>query len=224
MAKIEIIPERHPGERFFYEWVIEDVDEHDDIINVDHADTYAQAQRSAALPLSDGIVRRDVGLVYNLVNEIEKTTLERAWAYIEDGKLPATFDNGRAVPKRFRKEVSPQEMAVTTTKHKRWTPLWTELMTISEAINTIDYDMELGTMLDEIAKAEEKAGTDNTERLSTSMLDIWWKLSAAARNAFQEAYEKEYKRAWGERAPWFRHLADGDIEMWPKKKNDKIIG
>lgn len=94
------------GDQTYYEWAIENIDTHDDIQDVWHAETYAEAIRMAGWDLDEGIVKRDVCLVYNLGNTIDESVIERSWAYVEDGRLPETFENGRSVPKRYLAEVN----------------------------------------------------------------------------------------------------------------------
>lgn len=91
----------------FYEWDCEHVtaDEYEDIQEHQHTETYAEAVRFAAEP-QEGCFTRVV-----LVRDDDD---RRAWAYVEDGKLPEFFEdaNGveyRRVPKRFHAEVAKQE-------------------------------------------------------------------------------------------------------------------
>jgi hypothetical protein len=86
-----------------YEWVIEELDEYDDIRDVDHADTYARAEVKAAA-LRAGGKRVEVALVRDTLT-IDGMVEDREWAYIENGKLPARFDEGTPVPQKYRKEV-----------------------------------------------------------------------------------------------------------------------
>jgi hypothetical protein len=89
-----------------YEWLVETVDEHEDITDVSHWDTFAQAQRDAARVAPDGC-KLQVGLVRDFLNEDDNDELEsREWAYLENGVLPAVFTDGRRVPKRFAAEVA----------------------------------------------------------------------------------------------------------------------
>jgi len=89
-----------------YEWVIEDIDEHGDIVDVDHRDTRAEAEASIkGLP-----GRHDIGLTRDVFDEVDGL-VDRSWAYIQaDGTLPEYFtDSGggetrHKVPTRYRKE------------------------------------------------------------------------------------------------------------------------
>lgn len=89
-----------------YEWVIETVNEHGDIGDVNHADTFAGARRMAAAVAADLAPgeRVEVGLVRDSGDEVDGLQ-DRQWAYLEDGLLPERFDGGAKVPARFHKEV-----------------------------------------------------------------------------------------------------------------------
>lgn len=95
-----------------YEWVVELVEEVDpalaglnleeDIVDVDHADTYAEALRLAADP--ENGFRYEIGLVRDDDNG-------RSWAYVENGVLPENFYDAydrpvAKVPQRFFREVA----------------------------------------------------------------------------------------------------------------------
>lgn len=89
-----------------YEWIVETLDDDgDDIMEVDHFDTYAEARDYAAKQ-----ARASVGLVRDVGNDVEGLT-DRLWAYVVDGKLPEVFEQGHdmptevRVPKRFAQEV-----------------------------------------------------------------------------------------------------------------------
>ena len=105
-----------------YEWAIEPVDEFDDIIDVTHADTYAEAlERAAGYPIGESldegrtiIARVEIALTRLYSRDFEVYGLEeREYAYLgEDGRLPANFDaesgaagKGAKVPARFHREV-----------------------------------------------------------------------------------------------------------------------
>jgi hypothetical protein len=94
------------------EWLVEALDYYEgcgddpDIFEVVHRDTYAEALATAAqaeLPTRIGLVR-DRG------NDVEGI-IDRQWAYINDGKLPARFDwgggedGGALVPARYHREL-----------------------------------------------------------------------------------------------------------------------
>lgn len=94
----------------YYEWDVEEVDEHDDIQDHYHSETYAAAKAIHELPnIEDGHISRIV-----LIRDDDNTrTGCRAWAYLEDGKLPEYFEDAHGVeiakvPKRFHDEVKPK--------------------------------------------------------------------------------------------------------------------
>jgi len=84
----------------YYEWAVESYDG-EDIINIDHSDKLP----TTPLQYNEKLVLvRNVGV--GIAGEPDSFDLsERAWAYVEGGKLPAEFDDGAAVPKRFHKEI-----------------------------------------------------------------------------------------------------------------------
>ena len=86
-----------------YEWVIEAIDEHGDIVDVDHRDTRAEAEASIA----GAPGRHDLGLTRDVFDEVDGL-IDRTWAYVQaDGTLPTYFrdsgggDTRHAVPARF---------------------------------------------------------------------------------------------------------------------------
>jgi hypothetical protein len=83
-----------------YEWVVECLND-EDIIEVRHESNYAAA---VAVTPKDGTPYQ-IALVRDRHNNIDEDLEDRAWAYIEDGRLLETFDNGIAVPKKYRDEV-----------------------------------------------------------------------------------------------------------------------
>lgn len=78
----------------YYEWDIETVDEHGDIIDHDFID-------APRLPAKEN---ERLVLVFNKGDDNEGL-LDRSWAYVIDGKLPEEFENGRRVPKRFHEQL-----------------------------------------------------------------------------------------------------------------------
>jgi hypothetical protein len=93
-----------------YAWTVEVLeDEYNDIEENDFRDTYAEALKAAEAMKKDLKPGRhiEIGLVRDQGDEVDGIQ-DRQWAYVgwkEDGKLPARFDGGAAVPKRFHKEV-----------------------------------------------------------------------------------------------------------------------
>lgn len=98
------------GQSVGYEWDVEIVAdggtaEHEDgeVLEHDHCGSYAEAKRKASETPPEGC-----RFVIVLVRDDDKC---RAWAYLEDGKLPETFTDGlgheyRQVPQRFINEVA----------------------------------------------------------------------------------------------------------------------
>jgi hypothetical protein len=93
------------------EWLIETIDAYGDIIEVTHADTYAEA-----LKWAEGQEQpTQIGLVRDRGNEVDGL-VDRQWAYIEadSGKLPDHFSDsggciGPAVPARYHNELNRME-------------------------------------------------------------------------------------------------------------------
>lgn len=86
----------------YYEWDVEEVDVNEDIQHHNHTASYVEAKRIAETPDEIGMTSRIV-----LVRDDDKG---RAWAYMEDGKLPEHFEDAHGVeiakvPKRFNAEV-----------------------------------------------------------------------------------------------------------------------
>jgi len=82
-----------------YEWVVEEIDEHSDIVDVNHFDNLKDARQLEAFLQKTG-APVDVGLVrFNF--SIDGAHLDKGWAYFTDGKLPVVFDNGEKVPKKY---------------------------------------------------------------------------------------------------------------------------
>ena len=82
-----------------YEWAIETEDDHGDISDVSHADSYRDAlemlRKMSATSIA--LTRRD----YDEFGDFD----EYGYAYVVGGALPSTFDCGRKIPRRFIKEV-----------------------------------------------------------------------------------------------------------------------
>ncbi len=97
-------------DHIYYEWTVEHVDpEYEDILSVEFWNTADEAIRSASLPshcvTEDGVVCRvDIGVIRSKGNQ-DDGLKHRAYAYVEDGKLPGQFDDGHVVPKLFQKEL-----------------------------------------------------------------------------------------------------------------------
>ena len=92
-----------------YEWDVETFDVHGDIIDHNHADKLSEPQLRHwfEFPLADGLQNRIV-LVRDVWND-HAGVIDRQWAYLENTdengwQMPAEFDDGASVPKRFAKE------------------------------------------------------------------------------------------------------------------------
>ena len=85
-----------------YEWVAEHVDEHGDIIDPLHGDTFAELNTD--LDTFADAVRVDVALCRREGDD-DEGEWDRQYAYVKDGKLPETFEGGCRVPKRFHEEI-----------------------------------------------------------------------------------------------------------------------
>lgn len=87
-----------------YEWVVEEVNADEDIVETDAYPTAAAALTHAHRRPAPGC-RFDVGLVLNIGDD-DRGLQDRQWAYIDDaGFLPEQFDGGARVPQRFAKEL-----------------------------------------------------------------------------------------------------------------------
>jgi hypothetical protein len=102
--------------RTFYEWDVETFVEYDgtddeDIIDHSHSETVATllpivAHPDCAAPegYEQGTVKARLVLVRDVFDDAE-ILVHRAWAYVDDGELPAEFDDGCKVPVRFHREL-----------------------------------------------------------------------------------------------------------------------
>ena len=86
-----------------YEWDVEEIDEHGDIIDHNHRDTAV-----AVLHLARGFALSDVVLVRDVWKD--DSLQERSWAYVVDGRLPEFFEDAYQrqtvkVPARFHSEL-----------------------------------------------------------------------------------------------------------------------
>lgn len=101
------------GERVWYEWALESLDEHGDIIDVDHTTSASAAlawlrlQREEDEPAQVALTRR-------LESDTEGLQ-QRSYAYVEEDSLELApdFDCGAHVPKYLREAWAS---AVTTTE------------------------------------------------------------------------------------------------------------
>jgi hypothetical protein len=87
-----------------YEWTLEEVDENGDIIDSNFAYRLSNFNKAS-------LEGKDLGLVRNEGSE-ENGLKGRYWAYVRDGKLPETFEDGAGnkisikVPKKFHTELN----------------------------------------------------------------------------------------------------------------------
>ena len=107
-----------------YEWGIEqvtvyyDLYDPDDGMNVEDIDGTWFEDQLSAYPSDDLMSaiekrRRSVGreekhrrlvLLWHIGNDVDGE-LERSYAYVQDGRLPIEFENGRKVPQRYHREL-----------------------------------------------------------------------------------------------------------------------
>jgi len=85
--------------KFAYEWDIETVDEHGDILDHDH---------SATCPAHELAHNERLVLVRDVIGP--EGVDDRTWAYVTGGKLPTFFSDAwqthtREVPKKFHNEL-----------------------------------------------------------------------------------------------------------------------
>ena len=97
----------------YYEWVVEWLDENDEIIDLDYREKLDDYQLHD-LTLDEikehtpETVRLDFGLVvriYEHFEDFEPDLLQQEYAYIENGNLPDRFEYGHPVPKYKRREL-----------------------------------------------------------------------------------------------------------------------
>jgi len=86
--------------RIEYEWGFESVDEYGDIIDHDFRDDFPGLPTEPNIKLV--LVRNELrgwSDDFDMSCDLD----HRAWAYVEDGKLPETFDDGYPIPKKFHR-------------------------------------------------------------------------------------------------------------------------
>lgn len=107
-----------------YEWIVETVDEYEDIVETLAHETYREASATATRDAQDIgtkshtgsiIIRIDIALTRLWSRDFEAEGMEdRQYAYLEDGKLPEYFEHtgggtGAKVPKRFFAEMGGKQ-------------------------------------------------------------------------------------------------------------------
>ena len=85
--------------RVYYEWVLEELDQHEEIVDLRFADSLADLLKEA-----DGIPKHDLALVRNTYTEIDGIT-DRQYAYLAEGKL-TEMEGGAHIPKRYLEEAT----------------------------------------------------------------------------------------------------------------------
>ena len=98
VERVGLVSVEMPKDKLTYEWVIETLDSNGDIIDVDHSETFPTNIPENA----------DVALT-RIIGNVRDGIKHRQYAYLADGKLPETFENGVQVPKRFHVEVARGE-------------------------------------------------------------------------------------------------------------------
>jgi hypothetical protein len=86
-----------------YEWTLEEIDEHDDVICSDFSDTLDRYREYIGKSgYAVGLVR---DVYTNIDAGINADHPDRQWAYFdENGQFPEQFDGGAKVPQKYLKE------------------------------------------------------------------------------------------------------------------------
>ncbi len=85
-----------------YEWCVEEIDKHGDVMELHFCESRADAQSYGQLP--GDWVSLKVCLIRDRFDNKDGALMDRQYAYLDKrGILPATFDGGAAIPGRFRK-------------------------------------------------------------------------------------------------------------------------
>lgn len=88
--------------KLIYEWSIEFSNADGDIEDATFGDTLSELPGNA-LDCEEGC---ELVLIRTVYDDYQQTVKSRGWAYLEAGQLPAQFDCGNKVPKRFRDELA----------------------------------------------------------------------------------------------------------------------
>lgn len=86
--------------KIIYEWDLE-LSDGNEVLDHSHFDTCPGLPTEKNVSL---VLIRDVWECDEKTGEPDDLE-DRSWAYIKDGKLPKTFDDGFKVPQRFHKEL-----------------------------------------------------------------------------------------------------------------------
>ena len=92
-----------------YEWVVESM-VGEDVDGLEHFDNFPAALAVFNQPLDAEDTRRGLALLKHLGNDWEGR-VHTGYAYVIDGVLPETFDDGTDVPLRFGNEVRRSHVA-----------------------------------------------------------------------------------------------------------------
>lgn len=95
----------------YYEWDLETVDDHGDILDHEHADSL----KALPAPRAD----QRLVLIRDVYDPETEDHLDRQWAYADERVLPTHFDGGATVPTRFHREIA-QGTAQSRTEHIRF--------------------------------------------------------------------------------------------------------
>lgn len=95
------------GDKTHYEWVVEEIDENDDVIDPMFSDTFKDAIVDANAIIVSPENNVFIGLV-RYVFESDGNLAVREYAYIKNGILPTEFDDGHRIPNRFHDEISKE--------------------------------------------------------------------------------------------------------------------
>jgi hypothetical protein len=90
----------------YYEWAVEYTDDYGDIQDIEHADKLAEL---GDMTPHDGLIQFNVKPVLTLIRHIGNEgdgELDRTYAYPIQSRLPAEFQDGKNIPKRFREELA----------------------------------------------------------------------------------------------------------------------
>lgn len=87
-----------------YEWIVEEIDQYGDILDINYFDTHEKAFQMIAREPPDSLNHYDIGVVRDRFHPEDPNELvDRQWAYLDNGKLPTHFDGGALVPAFLRK-------------------------------------------------------------------------------------------------------------------------